>query len=236
MDRIDYNAIAKAFANYRAASITDVVIGFENVADQLRPLDGKRVLDYGCGAGHFARFLRNQGANVTAVDVSPEMIALAQDNDALGIAYHVCESGDIHFLPSESFDAVTMNFVLPAIGRRDVMLHVLKETNRVLHSQGELVTLRVNWDKAHGKEFMAFALDTVPEFTSGMKVSGILKGAEPIRVEEYYWSPEEYAALLTEAGFAITKVFEPLASGDAHPWVNEKEVPPFVITVAKKER
>jgi cyclopropane fatty-acyl-phospholipid synthase-like methyltransferase len=41
---------------------------------------GSSVLDLGCGAGEpVARFLVDQGLNVTGVDASPEMIALARD-------------------------------------------------------------------------------------------------------------------------------------------------------------
>ncbi len=42
-----------------------------------RPLAGKRALDVGCGAGLLAEPLARLGANVTAVDASPELIAAA---------------------------------------------------------------------------------------------------------------------------------------------------------------
>jgi magnesium-protoporphyrin O-methyltransferase len=42
-------------------------------------LSGWRVLDAGCGAGMFAIELSRRGADVTAVDLSPEMIAFAHE-------------------------------------------------------------------------------------------------------------------------------------------------------------
>ena len=37
-----------------------------------------RVLDGGCGAGRHSLYLQNRGLNVTAIDVSPDAVALAQ--------------------------------------------------------------------------------------------------------------------------------------------------------------
>ncbi|WP_257280927.1 class I SAM-dependent methyltransferase [Endozoicomonas sp. ISHI1] len=42
----------------------------------LPELAGKNVLDLGCGPGVYAEYLLNQGASVTAVDVSQEMIKI----------------------------------------------------------------------------------------------------------------------------------------------------------------
>jgi 2-polyprenyl-6-hydroxyphenyl methylase/3-demethylubiquinone-9 3-methyltransferase len=45
-----------------------------------RPLEGKTVLDVGCGAGLLAEPLARMGAKVTAVDAAPECIAVARDH------------------------------------------------------------------------------------------------------------------------------------------------------------
>src|SRR6188768_1015207 len=42
------------------------------------PLEGKTALDVGCGAGLLAEPLARLGANVTAIDAAPELIATAQ--------------------------------------------------------------------------------------------------------------------------------------------------------------
>jgi 2-polyprenyl-6-hydroxyphenyl methylase/3-demethylubiquinone-9 3-methyltransferase len=48
----------------------------------LRPLVGKSALDVGCGAGLLAEPLRRLGAEVTAVDAAPELIAAARAHAA----------------------------------------------------------------------------------------------------------------------------------------------------------
>ena len=44
----------------------------------LRPLTGKSALDVGCGAGLLAEPLTRMGANVTAIDAAPELVAAAK--------------------------------------------------------------------------------------------------------------------------------------------------------------
>src|SRR5215203_3022367 len=43
---------------------------------------GDRVLDAGCGPGHFAIAFAKQGCVVDGIDISPEMIARARENAA----------------------------------------------------------------------------------------------------------------------------------------------------------
>ena len=53
-------------------------------------VEGLEVLDLGCGTGYFAREMARRGARVTAVDLSPKMLAHArrlESEDPLGIRY-----------------------------------------------------------------------------------------------------------------------------------------------------
>ena len=62
------------------------------------PLQGKRALDVGCGAGLLAEPLARLGAEVTGIDASPDVIAVARDHAArmgLAIDYRV---GDVQAL------------------------------------------------------------------------------------------------------------------------------------------
>ena len=63
-------------------------------------LEGKRVMDLACGFGFYTRLLKQRGAaQVIGVDISPEMIRLAHQQEQaepLGITYQV---GDAVTLP-----------------------------------------------------------------------------------------------------------------------------------------
>jgi 2-polyprenyl-6-hydroxyphenyl methylase/3-demethylubiquinone-9 3-methyltransferase len=71
-----------------------------------RPLEGKKALDVGCGAGLLAEPLSRLGANVTAVDASPELIAAARlhaRGQGLDIDYRVSTVEEL----DGQFDLVT---------------------------------------------------------------------------------------------------------------------------------
>jgi 2-polyprenyl-6-hydroxyphenyl methylase/3-demethylubiquinone-9 3-methyltransferase len=70
------------------------------------PLEGKRALDVGCGAGLLAEPLARLGAKVTGIDASPEVIAVARDHAArqgLDVDYR---AGDVAALDGD-FDLIT---------------------------------------------------------------------------------------------------------------------------------
>ncbi|RHW16764.1 bifunctional 2-polyprenyl-6-hydroxyphenol methylase/3-demethylubiquinol 3-O-methyltransferase UbiG [Sphingomonas gilva] len=72
-----------------------------------RPLEGRRALDMGCGAGLLCEPLARLGAAVTGVDAAPENIDVASAHAARGglpIDYRV---GDVAAVNGERFDLVT---------------------------------------------------------------------------------------------------------------------------------
>jgi 2-polyprenyl-6-hydroxyphenyl methylase / 3-demethylubiquinone-9 3-methyltransferase len=71
------------------------------------PLEGKRVLDMGCGAGLLTEPLARLGGTVTGVDAAHENIAVARDHaeqSGLAIRYRC---GEADALKGESFDLIT---------------------------------------------------------------------------------------------------------------------------------
>lgn len=82
---------------------------------QLLPdVNGKRVLDAGCGEGYLCRKLAKLGALVTGVDYSRELLAIAGERTDPDLAIHYlygnCEHMD--FLDAGSFDVIVSNMVL----------------------------------------------------------------------------------------------------------------------------
>lgn len=93
----------------------------------LDPISGQRVLDVGTGTGRGAIALAARGAEVTGVDASAEMLAVAQRRAAAaGVSVHFVQ-GDAHDLAYDdrSFDVV-------------VCLRVLMHTPDWRRSLGEL--------------------------------------------------------------------------------------------------
>lgn len=72
---------------------------------------GLRVLDAGCGTGYLAGLLRERGAEVTGIDLSAEMIAIARA-DHPGIRFLQDSVSTLASLEDATFDAVVSNYVL----------------------------------------------------------------------------------------------------------------------------
>lgn len=98
----------------------------------LPDVDGKTVLDLGCGPGVYAQDLASKGARITALDASKEMVAITQKK--LGNAHH-CYQHDLQLgLPqehSQAFDVVicplTIHYLLDLQPLFDDIARVLKK-------------------------------------------------------------------------------------------------------------
>jgi SAM-dependent methyltransferase len=103
-----WSVVAKAY-------LRNIAPGFKPAVERLCRYagikKGDRVLDIGCGPGTASFAAVHQGADVTGVDSSPEMIKLAKEISNTRREYTFLE-GDMHALPVEdaSFDVVISSF------------------------------------------------------------------------------------------------------------------------------
>ncbi|MGG6268702.1 class I SAM-dependent methyltransferase [Leptolyngbya sp. AN03gr2] len=76
-------------------------------------VNGHTVLDAGCGTGYLSRQLCQKGAIVTGIDLSSEMLAIAQQKSkGLSIDFHEDSCSELKTLPDEHFDLLVSNYVL----------------------------------------------------------------------------------------------------------------------------
>jgi SAM-dependent methyltransferase len=71
---------------------------------------GCRIVDYGCGSGGNSVLLANRGAQVSGVDISPDLVSLARRRMRIngrpgGASFVVCSGYDLPF-PDQSIDVV----------------------------------------------------------------------------------------------------------------------------------
>ena len=153
-----------------------------------RPLEGRRALDVGCGAGLLAEPLARLGAAVTGIDASAEVIAAARAHGgALGIDYRV---GGIEVIGEERFDLVTAMEVIEHVA--DTAMFVRGLAGALAHD-GLLVISTPN----------RTAL-------SRLMLIGLAEGTGRIPRGTHDWhkflTPDELTALLARAGLRVLDV------------------------------
>ncbi len=75
----------------------------------LQPSPGQRILDLGCGNGTLTAQIHKAGAEVTGLDSSPEMLALARENLPASVPLLLADAP--HFTVDTPFDSVFSNAV-----------------------------------------------------------------------------------------------------------------------------
>lgn len=102
------------------------------LSGHLRP--GMTVLELGCGTGYFTRELARSGAEVIAIDVSPELLNIARSNcSAPNVRYEIQNAYDLSYNDSV-FDSVIGSSVLHHLEIEDAV----REIYRVLKPNGTI--------------------------------------------------------------------------------------------------
>jgi len=176
-------------------------------------LQGKSVLDAGCGFGYYAFIAADLGATVTAIDFAPEMIEKARrlaTERELPIDFQVGDVTHMPHLADSTFDLVVsgMDLEIP-----DVRV-AFKEFARVLKKQGRLVfsvphpvVQHGSWHKneAGEKDYLQVA----EYFERGSYIAEWLdENQRPIRFKRYRRTIQDYVQALAEIGFVVTRLFE----------------------------
>lgn len=110
--------------------------------DWCEPVSQLDVLDLGCGEGYFARALKRRGARtIVGIDVSPEMVRAAQEqekSEQLGIEYTSGDACNLASFKAESFDLVVAVFLFNYLDLQQTR-HTMREVHRVLRPGGRFV-------------------------------------------------------------------------------------------------
>jgi len=146
----------------------------DKVLSLLGDIKEKKILDVGAGNGRLVSRLVDKGAEVTALDVSEEMLKKIKNKNVEKV---VGEAEDLPFV-EDSFDIVIATFLI--VHLKDLN-RFFDEVYRVLKPNGLFLVTNINQRKA-------------PE---------IKVGKELIEVESYYHKPELVIEELESLAFKI---------------------------------
>ncbi len=132
----DYDGFADAYQVENEGSLLNAYYERPAMLRFVGRVDGKDVLDIGCGAGPLAERLVDRGARVSGFDVSARMIALARRRLDGGADLRVADLADRLPYDDDSFDVACASLVLHYL---EDWIEPLREIRRVLRPGGRLV-------------------------------------------------------------------------------------------------
>ena len=167
-------------------------------------LRGARVLDIGCGGGLLSEALAKQGAQVTAIDLAPELVKVARLHgleSGVQVDYRVQAAEDLAAEQAGTFDVVTCMEMLEHVPDPGA---IIAACQRLLRHGGKLFLSTINRTAA------AFAVAVVgAEYIARLLPRGTHHYQEFIK-------PAELGAWLRQSGLQLQDV-----SGMAYePWRN----------------
>jgi ubiquinone/menaquinone biosynthesis C-methylase UbiE len=196
-----YDAMASDYAIDNLESATNAYYERPATISLLGDVKGKRVLEVGCGAGPLTEWLVDHGADVTAADVSPEMVRLARERVGERATFEVADlEQPLAFAPDGGFAGIVASLVLHYVERWDVLL---KEFWRVLDPEGWVVFSThhptMDWRLANPDDYFAF-----------QQVSEVWgKGSGSYEVTFWRRPLTAMTEAIWHAGFVIERLIEP---------------------------
>jgi 2-polyprenyl-3-methyl-5-hydroxy-6-metoxy-1,4-benzoquinol methylase len=239
----DYNQIADQYKKAKEQPWRTRIELF-SMMNLIGDLSGKKVVDVACGEGWLTRTLRKAGASeVVGVDISEEMIALANGQEArerLGIEYRVEDARATE--PPQDFDLAVSNWLLVYAHDREELGVMCRGLARRIKPGGRFVTLTTNpalytW-QSHAPNYRKYGFETLlPESAyEGAPVTWVIHlDDSSFEIENYYMPVAAHEAALHDAGFRdvtfhqLTLAPHPQGTDEGDYWEEIIRYPPAIM-------
>jgi SAM-dependent methyltransferase len=210
-------------------------LAFRDLPELLRKyVCGVRALDFGCGAGHSTRFLRDLSFEVIGVDVAEVMLDQARRRDPQG-DYRLVADGTLTGFGTGTLDLILAAFTFDNIPTDQQKTSALRELRRLLAPRGRLVVV-VSSLAIYSHEWASFSTRDFPANLSardGDTVRIVMLDVPDRRpVLDIACSDTHYRELFDAVGLGVVDILRPLATGaEQVQWVSETTIPPWAIYV-----
>lgn len=228
-----YERLAERFAAMADTKVENAIYERPATLSLIPDVNGLRVLDAGCGPGFYSEWLLDQGANVTAIDVSPNMIAQAQKRlgDRATLRLADLES-PLDFIEDDSFD-----FILSALAVDYVedWMRLFGEFSRILKPGGRIVFSCGHpfWEHKFVSDASYYAVSRAEQIWTSFGID--------VTVPWYRRPLGAVVSALSDNGFVIERLLEPgpndrIKEASERIYTNLTHLPFFMMIRARKDR
>ncbi|ADH66762.1 class I SAM-dependent methyltransferase [Nocardiopsis dassonvillei] len=197
----DYDGFAEAYAADNENNIQNAYYERPAMVALAGDVTGRRILDAGCGAGPLSAALRDRGADVTGIDASAGMLALARRRLGDDADLRVVDLSDPLPFDDGAFDDVVASLVLHYL---EDWGPTLAEMRRVLRPGGRLIA-------SVQHPFVDYAIqDPRPDYFATTSYSDEFTfGGQPVQLR--FWRRPLHAMTdaFSAAGFRLRTISEP---------------------------
>ncbi|MFX0113209.1 MAG: class I SAM-dependent methyltransferase [Candidatus Hodarchaeota archaeon] len=220
LNRKSWNRLSEYYQQHNLISLSDVHYGpfapGEREEQLLGDIQGKKVLELGCGGGQNAIVLAKWGASrVCGVDQSAKQLEHArslarQENVAERTEFLEANVESIQQLEDETFDLIISSHALNYV---EDLQAVFRECKRLLRAGGRAVLclghpiVRIAWEALEEDNFSI--LQEINYFERNVAWNWDLPDGQKIPFESRNWNLEDIINGLINAGLRLEKVREP---------------------------
>lgn len=190
-----------------------VFVTAPNLLKALGDIEGKDVLELGCGNGYWLRLLARTGARTTGIDLAENQIAAAKSwNDPVTseIDYRVGDVSKAMDLQGK-FDVAFFEHVLLEIPDKDELYSAIQNAANTLKEGGLLVISDIHPFAPSSRPDNLRIADDFNYFESAapFEIQSKRVDGEIIYYKDVHWTLSDLAGAITSAGLKITEITEP---------------------------
>jgi 2-polyprenyl-3-methyl-5-hydroxy-6-metoxy-1,4-benzoquinol methylase len=190
-----------------------VFVTAPNLLRALGDVEGKDVLELGCGNGYWLRLLARAGARTTGIDLAENQITAAKSWDdpiTSKIEYRVGDVSEALDLPGK-FDITFFEHVLLEIPDKNELYSAIQNAANTLKEGGMLFISDIHPFAPSSRPANIRIADDFNYFDSGapFEIQSRRVDGEIIYYKDVHWTLGDIAGAITNAGLKITEIAEP---------------------------
>lgn len=163
-----YNKIAKKYEEEYGKDLSDTPY----IDSFLEEINGKKILDIGCGTGTLSEYIANQGFIVDAIDFSEEMLKIAR-NKIKNVNFIKMDMRNINI--DEKYNGIMLAYSLFHISKKEVKEVIPKYYDLLKENGTMLIILQEGEGEKYVDENLEIGLKKFVNYYSFEEIEKILK-------------------------------------------------------------